>query len=567
MLLIILYYILVSVACLVTGFYAHLWLQALHPEDSTQGSGKSAIVYALWGLITVTLLTQIAALFFPIDGRCRVAWVILLVLGSLVHKQAFLQFYDWMRADVNTNAYRITGCCVILLFVGTLGAGPLMMDDTESYHIQALRWLQTYGTVPGLANLHERYGFNSSWFSFAAVLIPGPTASNFYTVANGLISVWFLLYLMNAAFSKTSGFSPAWSLGCFAVLVAALGCWPMVRGNASTANYDFITTCTIVVLMLELCKAGQSNGAWKKYTPEIIIWPAFLFSVRIINFPVLLICLFGCIHLLRNKNYKLLTATLLYAAALVVPFLIRNVVLSGYLFFPVYQIDWFAVDWKADAARTRQLVDYIKYFNRINTGIMPISESRKLGSPAWIRPWFGYLFGYDKPVLLAGTGGYILCLVRYRQAQLSLAIKVGIVAMVMQMAAWFVIAPDPRFVYGPLLSGIFLLVWLLPAGSIAGIYLKLRGLLEPLLFAGMLAFTLLKILNNADYANFITPVRIPAPATRLVRIGSLRLHIPERISGNWNPRCYATDLPCLYEVQPGLKMRGPTIARGFKIER
>jgi hypothetical protein len=40
--------------------------------------------------------------------------------------------------------------------------------DTGSYHFHAIRWLSRYGIVPGLALLHDRLGFTSSWFALAA---------------------------------------------------------------------------------------------------------------------------------------------------------------------------------------------------------------------------------------------------------------------------------------------------------------------------------------------------------------------------------------------------------------
>ncbi|EMO63800.1 hypothetical protein LEP1GSC133_1179, partial [Leptospira borgpetersenii serovar Pomona str. 200901868] len=33
--------------------------------------------------------------------------------------------------------------------------------DSGLYHIQSIKWIQEYSVVPGLANLHGRFGFNS----------------------------------------------------------------------------------------------------------------------------------------------------------------------------------------------------------------------------------------------------------------------------------------------------------------------------------------------------------------------------------------------------------------------
>ncbi|HET7000486.1 MAG TPA: hypothetical protein VFI33_04230 [Puia sp.] len=68
-----------------------------------------------------------------------------------------------------------------------------------------------------------------------------------------------------------------------------------------------------------------------------------------------------------------------------------------------------------------------------------------------------------------------------------------------------------------------------------------------------------------DYRNFLTPHKIPVPAVKKIVINNIEMHIPEKILGNWNPRCYDTELPCLYEPDPRLEARGKTIRDGFRI--
>lgn len=43
-----------------------------------------------------------------------------------------------------------------------------MHYDTGLYHAQAIRWIEEYGVVPGLANLHSRFGYNSASFALSA---------------------------------------------------------------------------------------------------------------------------------------------------------------------------------------------------------------------------------------------------------------------------------------------------------------------------------------------------------------------------------------------------------------
>ena len=533
---------------------------------------KNAIIYALWGLVVITLGGQVLELFFPVNQLSWSGWVLALSIGSIIKRKSFFKFTGWVINTWKWNTRLILPCSCLVILLASFSAGPLMMDDTESYHIQMIKWIQEYGSVPGLANLHERYGFNSSWFTFASFFIPVHSTYNFYTVTNGLLSVWTGIYLLSQCFpvinNERSGMSSARAFSCFVVLLTALFCWPVIRGNATTTNYDFITTCMLVILLMEVCKPGLTHMNRHTFLPELIVWPVFLFTVRIINFPLLLISLFGIAQLIRSKTYPLFTISLFLCIMLVVPFLARNVILSGYLCFPVYQLDLFQVDWKADINITKQLVTYIKYFNRVNNAFVPIRETQKFGFPEWIPLWYHYLFNYDRPVLIAGISGYVTCFIKQKEInRLPLPAKIFIPVMMLQLISWFIIAPDPRFVYGPLLIGIFILCLLLAINPVAALYVKVMKPAVVLLSAALLVYTIFKAVMNPDYRQLIMPVEIPQPPTRLVTIGNLQLRIPEKIMGNWNPRCYATQLPCLYEVQPGLTARGKTVAEGFRLKK
>src|SRR5580698_6114892 len=57
----------------------------------------------------------------------------------------------------------------ILAMVAALNATRFVEAyDTGLYHYPLTRWLATYGTVRGLALIHFRFGFSSSWFALAA---------------------------------------------------------------------------------------------------------------------------------------------------------------------------------------------------------------------------------------------------------------------------------------------------------------------------------------------------------------------------------------------------------------
>ena len=336
--------------------------------------------------------------------------------------------------------------CIILL----INAGPTMMDDTESYHIQSIKWLQEYGSVPGLVNLHERFGFNSSWFSSVALFSFSSKTTGGFTVLNSVLSMWLCYWFISKynQFRKENNLHAAFAI--LIIFIASTVIWPLIRGNAATTNYDFITTAIVLILFTEAFFS-------EKFSPSIewMIWPVYLFTVRIINFPLLALSLFAFILFIKNKNFRASLLPVLCCLLLIVPFLIRNIIIAGYPFYPATYFDFVNVDWKPDPQMTERLLEYIKYYNRVSTTYLDIEQTKALGS-AWVPAWFQYLFPFDKILVLAGLAGILFSGVKLfiQKKNYNKSIITGLMSV--WIICWFIISPDPRFVYGILLFGIFL---------------------------------------------------------------------------------------------------------------
>ena len=435
-----------------------------------------------------------------------------------------------------------------------------MMDDTQSYHIQMIKWIQEYGSVPGIANLHLRFGFNSSWFVICALLMQPLSAVNGYCALNGLISCWFCYFLLAKIFYGPVGSVSSRSLALKTGSVFLLGfCflnWSLIRGAATSANYDFITTICLVVLFTEMFENPERLGV------EWLIWPAYLFTVRMLNAPLILLSVFYLLSEGRNVLTKRILSGTFLVAFLVIPFIIRNLILSGYPFFPIYQLDWFSFDWKADKRAVIEISEYIKYFNRVNSGFRPLAETHTLGFPQWIIYWFIYLFRFDKILVIMSAAGYIYVLFKARYHFTSWQ-KYFTGIMILELTIWFFTAPDPRFAQGAVLFGVFAAIAMVP------ISMKFGGrniqVLTGFFSAIVLIYGLSK-LRDPNYRNLAYPSSLPKPQVRTVLVDHLALHIPGKVLDNWNARCYGVDLPCLYRVDPRLMARGKSIAEGFKLK-
>jgi hypothetical protein len=451
---------------------------------------------------------------------------------------------------------------IVWAIILLINAGPTMMDDTESYHIQSIKWIKEYGSVPGIVNLHVRFGFNSSWFSSVALFSFSSKTTGGFTVMNSVISVWLCYWFIEKfnQFRKENSVQGAFAI--LSIFIVSLVIWSLIKGNAATTNYDFITTFIVLIFFTEVFFSEKTSPSI-----EWIIWPVYLLTVRLINFPLLLLSLFAFILFIKQQQHRQLLLPLAYCFLLIFPFIIRSIIISGYPFYPATFFNFTNVDWKADPHITERFLEFIKYYNRVSTAYFDIEQTKALGS-AWVPAWFQHLFPFDKILVLAGFTGILFTGIKLfiQKNNYSKSIITGL--MILWLISWFIIAPDPRFVYGILLFGTFLLAYHLISfikdpGSIR---FSLNALII-LMIAGLSYYLVSKPLKQKEYRNWISPLQLPQPPVKEFVIDGIIFRIPASINNNWNARCYGTELPCLYEIDPRLKMRGKKISNGFHLEK
>lgn len=76
------------------------------------------------------------------------------------------------RTEIRTlvsslSAKSIFGFITLEVIVAAFAAQDITFFDTGLYHFQVIRWLSRFGVVPGLALIHSRFGFTSSWVSIS----------------------------------------------------------------------------------------------------------------------------------------------------------------------------------------------------------------------------------------------------------------------------------------------------------------------------------------------------------------------------------------------------------------
>jgi hypothetical protein len=121
-------------------------------------------VTPILGLFSVTVFATIWAFFGPINIGFHMVLVPLSIISGYKNKETFTLIIQNALAQIKSYPFAIKMLLAIssLLIAAQSATLPFIIDN-ESYYIQTIKWLNEYGFVKGLANLHLFLGQTSGW--------------------------------------------------------------------------------------------------------------------------------------------------------------------------------------------------------------------------------------------------------------------------------------------------------------------------------------------------------------------------------------------------------------------
>ncbi|MBE5883103.1 MAG: hypothetical protein E7291_01575 [Lachnospiraceae bacterium] len=124
--------------------------------------------YLLTGMIILTVYAQFFSLFYKVGLVANVVVLVAVLCIVVLKRKAMLQHITALwRGSTLVHKLIVLALFVVWSYFTSRG---YMTYDTDLYHGQTIRWIEEYGVVKGLGNLHERFAYNSSNFSLHALL-------------------------------------------------------------------------------------------------------------------------------------------------------------------------------------------------------------------------------------------------------------------------------------------------------------------------------------------------------------------------------------------------------------
>ena len=419
---------------------------------------KRQISYFFAGLLGVTVYAEIYSLFAGVGLLAN--GLLLLFCGGVVfvnRKKLFAvwqQFYREAREEKKTFLWK-AGCfiCLVLLFSYGSSRGYLHFD-TALYHAQSIRWIEEYGVVPGLANLQSRFAYNSAAFALTALYSMKDIFSQSYHATAGFFALLSAILACDlvSVFTKKE-----WKLSHFVRLglIFYLG---VIFGEMVSPASDYYAQLLIfdcLILWLDQDDWQEKNPDSRNVTPYCLLSILLVYAVTI-KFSVgllLLLVLKPAVQLIKNKDYRQIAVSIFSGVGTLLPFLIRNVILSGWLIYPSTAIDLFSVDWKIPADQVnldaREIGAYGKGLNDVAKWQTAFGE--------WFPLWFENLKALEKVFVLAALAAVIFLLLTviiklFRKEKLNWDYLLVGVVFSLAAAFWFLSAPLVRYGYAYLIT-------------------------------------------------------------------------------------------------------------------
>lgn len=416
--------------------------------------GMDSILMA--GLITVTVYAEAFSLFYKVGAIANlVLLIVCAVVLFLLRARVWKSLGEWWKEI--SAVKKVLLLILFLLWTFLTSRGGIHID-TDLYHAQSIRWIEEYGVVPGLGNLHERFAYNSSFFALSALYSMKFLTGKSLHACSG----YFALLLSVTTLDITR----SWKRRCFTLSdfarVGAIYYLTTITDEVVSPASDYSIMCVVFFIVIKWLDLLEE----KDTTPFslLCVVGVYALTLKLTAGLILLLLVKPAYLLIKKKRIKEIFLYLGMGIAVAVPWFARTIVISGWLLYPFPKLDLFQVDWKMDTVLVEvdaaQISAWGKALYNIALLDTPITQ--------WLPNWFrSTLSGTEKLLIL----GNVFCIVVFIGAAVwvffkkkwkELDILLVLVTLVCSYLFWQLSAPLMRYGYAyVLLLDVVTAGWLL----------------------------------------------------------------------------------------------------------
>ena len=418
---------------------------------------------------------------------------------------------------------------------------PSVNYDSGLYHNQFIMWMNTYPVVPGLANLHERFGFNSHWHLLASAYNGFPFSTQLLNDVGSLLVLVFLMASIESAGKLLDGKTTMFD---GLMILFFLPLYLLVRFFTSDTPDLPNTILGFLILSIPFC--NELIPKTRLYSIAIV--GGLLITIKVSSF----LLLAGVIPSLLKIKPKNIGVAFVVGFLILLPWLGRTYVMGGYLVYPASFTAIGVPDFQAPS-------ESLEYVNALleSHGKFGYYDVTLVGRPLseWAMPWITRQTTAIKIILALCCSLWLVFFLwdLYRAVRTKWSYEPTLhtlihVAFMLSLSIVFKLAPEIRYAYGSLLF--YFVFMLLKVGLV-----KFRWLTLGVAAVGFVLFVRMVAIVAEEGASPILS------KTYAVIEGSARpIYYPIEFD-----QCWEHELPCTNRYIEGLEMRTGNLKDGFRI--
>lgn len=507
------------------------------------------------GLAVLTAYAQWFSIFYRVGILAALSLVILNFFILIFLRR---QISEWMHnlfGSCNIYKYALWILMGAVFFSIVASTAPKVYD-TALYHNQAIQWIEKYGVVKGLGNLHNRLAYNSSFFALQALFGWSSLVGQSLHGMNCFVALLFSSYAIFRLFNRKKAMeeSQHYYIEQFFNLLILLQIY-MSADALSSPGTDFLS----MLLILYLFSRWARN---KKEIPFLFLMAVFGATVKLSVASLVMLGIPLCILVIKNRKWQQFLCYAAFCIFFAFPFFIRNILISGYVLYPSTAFDFFGFDWKMPAYTvnfdSQEIIVWGRRIYDVSKYHLPITS--------WVPAWINDMTFWER--LLTCSQMFFIPLALYqiiralmKRQNLNLAGMLSI--SLAGLLSWFFSAPLIRYgnVYLYLLPAIligfylqnhnFFIRWVPCILTVATLFLLF---LIPAAF--LPGHEVIRLYNPNDYEAYHCDIYEISPG--------VRIYYPDEI-----PECTgydtfpSTPYPERFNV---IELRGSDIKDGFRIK-
>ena len=447
--------LVISLECFLVGSVLyHLYKYAVYKKDTIYESTNTSVISSIiFGIVVITIYTEFFSVFYPIGFFCHLSLDAICIIVAAFFKRDLKLYINNSVGRVKEILFSWEGffylCC--LLIVAFYTSRGQFHADTRIYHAQNIRIYEEYGLIKGMANIQQHFGYNSASLAFSSFFSYGFLLSKPWHTTTG-----FFMFIMGTnAFHKLKDFKTHeyhWADMCqVGVLLYVL---TNISYSMSPAT-DYPTMLMAMFVFCEWTRVSEKSVKDKdtKYVNEYIdiaLLSIFVSTMKLSAATICILVILPLTILIKNRDLKKICICILLGLVIVAPYLIRNILISGWLVYPFEGIDLFNVEWKVPIEKVAYDSNQIKVWGKclydVNLKDTPFME--------WVRIWWNRQETYQQTLIIANLFGTILIMINsIRKIRLSILKKVKIsyplllmyLSLFLSAITWFLMAPFVRY--------------------------------------------------------------------------------------------------------------------------